>query len=76
MYLQIFMKLSKEELPFASASSNTEIPKESQTYYSPKMSRVMFFSEKGEEIPLQINVCYTVEGVKKGIYLYLQAASQ
>lgn len=36
----------------------------------------MFFPEEGEEIPLQINVCYTVEGVKKGIYLYLQAASQ
>lgn len=36
----------------------------------------MLFSEKGAGIPLQIGVGYSVEGVKKGIYLFLQAASQ
>lgn len=40
------------------------------------VSRIMFFSEKGAGIPLQIDVDYSVKGVKKEIYLFLQAASQ
>lgn len=76
MHLQIFTKLSKQELPFASACSNTEIPRESQTKYPPNSEQAhVIFRERSRNSSAK-DVGYSMEDVKKGIYLFLQVASQ